>query len=151
MRGMIWSSRGILNRYLFLAWCHVQYNAIFPALFRESTCYMLGMKTLKGTDLRKWKKKAGSFHTFSTSLIDIPLQLRHNGYSNHRRLDCLLNRLFSRRSKFRTTGPCEGNQPVTSVFSSQRPVTWKMFPFDDVIMHTLQMRCHCWYLQNQTK
>ena len=55
------------------------------------------------------------------------LQWHHNewdGVSNHRRLDCLLSRLFRRRSKkkskFRVTGLCEGNSPVTGEFSAQR-------------------------------
>ena len=55
------------------------------------------------------------------------LQWHHNerdGVSNHRRLDCLLNRLFGRRSKntskLRVTGLCEGNSPVTGEFPSQR-------------------------------
>ena len=59
--------------------------------------------------------------------IPIPLPLRHNerhGVSNHRRLDCLLNRLFRRRSKIttklRVIGLCEGNQPATSEFPAQR-------------------------------
>ena len=57
----------------------------------------------------------------------IILQLRHNereGVSYHRRLDCLRNRLFRRRSKktskLRVTGLCEGNPPVTGGFPSQR-------------------------------
>ena len=51
-----------------------------------------------------------------------PLQWRHESdvVSNHRRLDCLLNHLFRRRSKktskFRVTGLCEGKSPVTGVF-----------------------------------
>ena len=55
------------------------------------------------------------------------LQWRHNGrdgVSNHQHLDCLLNRLFWRRSKktskLRVTGFCEGNSPVTGEFPSQR-------------------------------
>ena len=44
--------------------------------------------------------------------------------SNHRRLDCLLNRLFRRRpmktSKLRITGLCEGNSPATGEFPAQR-------------------------------
>ena len=44
--------------------------------------------------------------------------------TNHRRLDCLPNRLFRRRSKTTlkliVTGLCEGNPPVPSRFSSQR-------------------------------
>ena len=69
------------------------------------------------------------------------LQWRHNkrdGVSNHRRLDCLLNRLFRRRpkktSKLRITGFCEGKSPVTSEFPAQRAETRKIFPFDGVIM-----------------
>ena len=76
------------------------------------------------------------------------LQWRNNerdGVSNHRRLDCLLNRLFRCRSKktSKLTGLCEGNSPatgefpaVTDEFSAQKPVTRNMFPFDDVIMKT---------------
>ena len=55
------------------------------------------------------------------------LQWRHNehdGVSNHRRLDYLLNRLFRRRlkktSKLRVTGLCEGNSSVTGEFPAQR-------------------------------
>ena len=44
--------------------------------------------------------------------------------SNHRCADCLLNRLLRRRSKktpkLRVTDLCEGNQPVTGGFPSQR-------------------------------
>ena len=47
-----------------------------------------------------------------------------DGVSNHRRVDCLLNRFFRRRSKktakLRFTGPCGGNSPVTSEFPTQR-------------------------------
>ena len=54
------------------------------------------------------------------------LQWRHNGrdsVSNHQPHDCLLNRLFRRRSKktpkFRVTGLCAGNSPVTGEFPAQ--------------------------------
>ena len=71
-----------------------------------------------------------------------PLQWRHNerdGASKHRRLDCLLNRSFRRRSektsKLRVTGLCEGNSPVAGEFPAHKgPITRKTFPFDDVIM-----------------
>ena len=47
----------------------------------------------------------------------------HDDVSNHQRLDCLPNRLFGRRSKktskFRVTGLCEGNSPVTGEFPAQ--------------------------------
>ena len=64
------------------------------------------------------------------SLNVLTLRWRHNaryGVSNCQSRDCLLNRLFSHRSKktrkLRATGHHKG------------PVTRKMFPFDDVIMN----------------
>ena len=69
------------------------------------------------------------------------LQWRHNerdGVSNQEPHDCLLNRLFRRRSKktskLRITGPCEGiyRWPVNSPHAG--PVTREMFPFDDITM-----------------
>ena len=82
-----------------------------------------------------------------------PLQWRHNegdGVSNHRRLDDFLNRLLRRRSKktskLRVTGLCEGNSPVTGEFTSQRLVTRKMIPFNDVIMAK-----NWWYKRNKAK
>ena len=55
------------------------------------------------------------------------LQWRHNGrdgFLNHRRRDCLLNRLFRCRSKniskLIVTGLCEGNPWVTGEFPAQR-------------------------------
>ena len=79
-------------------------------------------------------------------LSEPALQWRHNErdcVSNHRRLDCLLNRLFKCRSKKTSkrtpptpitpvTGLCEGNSQVNSLHKG--PVTRKMFPFDDVII-----------------
>ena len=57
----------------------------------------------------------------------LTLQWCHNGrdgVSNHRRLESILNRLFRRKSKktskFRVTGFCEGNSPVTSEFPARR-------------------------------
>ena len=55
------------------------------------------------------------------------LQWRHNGLdgvSNHQPHDCLLNRLFRRKSKkaskLRVTVLCAGNSPVTGEFPAQR-------------------------------
>ena len=48
----------------------------------------------------------------------------HEGVSNHQPHDCLLNRIFRRRSKktskFRVTGLCEGNSPVPGELPAQR-------------------------------
>ena len=74
-----------------------------------------------------------------TTLSQASLQWRHNerqGVSNHQPHDCLLNRLFRRRSKktskFCVTGLCEGNSPVTGEFPAQRasnaekvPIWWR--------------------------
>ena len=62
----------------------------------------------------------------------------HDGVWNHQPHGCLLNRLFTRKSKktskLRVTGLWVGNSlgPVNSPHKG--PVTRKMFPFDDVIM-----------------
>ena len=75
-----------------------------------------------------------------------PLQWRHNernGVSTRRRLDCLLNRLFRRRSKkaskLRVTGLCMGNHrwPVDS--HHRRPVIRKRFPRRHAISNALQV------------
>ena len=80
----------------------------------------------------KWQRK---------SLPELTLQRRYNERGDvwdHQPHDCLLNRLFRRRSKktskLRVTGLCVGNSPVTDEFPAQRLVTRKMLPFDDVIM-----------------
>ena len=67
---------------------------------------------------------SSSVHSCNTFYL---LQWRHNGpdgVSNHQPRDCLLNRLFRRRSKntskLRVTGLCVGNSPATGVFSAQK-------------------------------
>ena len=57
----------------------------------------------------------------------LPLQVRHygrGGVSNHQPRQCLLNRLFRRRSKrtskLRVTGLWAGNSPVTGDFPAQK-------------------------------
>ena len=56
----------------------------------------------------------------------VALHWRHrerHGVSNHRRIDCLFNRLLRRRqkkSKFRVTGLCEGNSRVTGEIHALR-------------------------------
>ena len=74
-------------------------------------------------------------HQWRIPYKKVLLQWRHNGrdgVSNHKCDYCLLNRLFKCRSKktskFRVTGLCAGHSPY------KKPVTRKMFPFDDVIM-----------------
>ena len=63
----------------------------------------------------------------AAQVVITSLQWRHNEHdsvSNHQPHDCLLNRLFGRRSKktskLRVTGLCAGNSPVTGEFPAQR-------------------------------
>ena len=70
-----------------------------------------------------------------------PLQWRHyqrNGVSNHRRIDCLFNRMFRRRSKkTKSSASLAFVKGIHrwSVYSRHKgPVTRKIFPFDDVII-----------------
>ena len=72
---------------------------------------------------------------------EFSLQWRHNerdGISNHQSHDCLLNRLFRRRSektiKLCFTGLCAGNSPETGEFPIQRASNAENVPFDDVIV-----------------
>ena len=94
-------------------------------------------------------------HVAIVCQICSPLQWRHNehnGVSNHRRLDCLLNRLFRHRSKktlkLRVTGLCAGNSPGPVNSPHKGPVTRKMFPFDDVIMAAVRLSQRSIYGQN---
>ena len=86
-------------------------------------------------------------------------QNEHNGVSNNRRLDCLLNRLFSPRlkktSKPRVTGLREVNSPVTGEFPAQRAsnaenvsIWWRHHERITNVPHWLLSRCmgitlHC--------
>ena len=85
-----------------------------------------------------------------------PLELRHSerdSFSDHQPHDCLLNRLFRRRSKktskLRVTGLCAGNSPGTGEFPAQKAVTRKMFPFDDVSMSVRNLVMPpCWWYKD---
>ena len=84
----------------------------------------------------------------------------HDSVSNHQPHECLLKRLFRRRSKktskLRVTGLCVRNSPGPVNSPHKGPVTRKMFPFDDVIMergpwktwipfHTHRNRVNVWW------
>ena len=77
-----------------------------------------------GTDQRNYQSSAQMANNVENISIwwrhHVILQEHYNnldGASNHRRLDCLLNRFFrcgsKKTSKLRVTGLCEGNSPVT--------------------------------------
>ena len=78
----------------------------------------------------------------------VSLQRRHyehDDISNHQPHDCLLTRLFRRRSKKHQSPAslafvCRIQRwPVNSPHKG--PVTRKMFPYDDVIMMTRGLKC----------
>ena len=87
----------------------------------------------------------------------ITLQWRHNGHdgvSNHQPHDCLLNRLFGRRSKrtlkLRVTGFCKGNFTVDRWIPGTK-CQWrgKCFPLMPSSWHSLM--CATFYQQRLAK
>ena len=85
--------------------------------------------------------------------VSTALQWRHNDHdsvSNHQPHDCLLNRLFRRRSKktskLRVAGLCVGNSPGPVNSPHKGPVTRQMFPFDDVIMLSYRPSINIWHI-----
>ena len=68
----------------------------------------------------------------------------HDGVSNHQPHDCLLNCLFSRRSKqtskLRVTGLCAGNSPGTGEFPAQMASNAENVSIDDVIMNITTLK-----------
>ena len=88
--------------------------------------------------------QSGNYNSCNCTRVlcfNMSFQWRHNGRDgvpNHEPHDCLLNRLFRRRSKktpkLRVTGLCVGihRWPVNSPHKGT--ATRKMFPFDNVIM-----------------
>ena len=110
---------------------------LFSFITSLRLCYFLqlrifqrhrGTNALESTSVRQLMAIYGYSHNERDSV------------SNHQPHDCLLNRLFRRRSKktskLRVTGLCAGNHrwPVNS--PHKWPVTLKIFLFDDVIMQT---------------
>ena len=88
-----------------------------PGLFFIIYCYVYG------PPLDLWKP---GFSQPYFRYVAIPLRWGHNGrdsVSNHQPHDCLLNRLFRRRSKkiskLHATGLCVGNSPGTGEFFAQ--------------------------------
>ena len=80
--------------------------AILSVLFLESHSYLTGAHTDKLITTIQWR------------------HIERDSISNHQPHDCLLNRLFRRRSrktsKLRVTGLCAGNAPVAGEFPACR-------------------------------
>ena len=87
-----------------------------------------------------------------------PLRWRHDGrdsVSNHQPHDCLLSRLFRRRSKktsnLRVTGLCVGNSPGTGEFPAQMAsnaenvsIWWRHHAKGDKYMSNVVFSFHRW-------
>ena len=108
----------------------------------SSQPYLPGASELTDTCMSFWRLTVKKVYSVQ-KVHYVPKSLRwhHNGrdgVSNHQPHDCLLNHLFTRRSKKtsnpRVTGLCAGNSPGTGEFPHKWPVTLKMFPFHDVII-----------------
>ena len=110
------------------------------------TCQQTGTKYYE-IGPNQWKSWKWSFYRaraeccttrphMTTSLLWRPNG--RGGVPDHQPHDCLLNRLFRRRSKktskLRVTGLCAGNSPGIGEFPAQMASNAEMFPFDDVIM-----------------
>ena len=72
-----------------------------------------------------WRPDECRTRCFNKVLLSLQWRYKQRGgVSNHQHLDCLLKRLFRRRSKktlkLRVTGLCEGTSPLTGEFPAQR-------------------------------
>ena len=147
------SSRSLVAKLSL--WSTTQPTEYFPLLTTEKR---LSQPTIVNEDnvrLSKWRlltavavkrKHNAIFITWHPGAVSIrnlqnSLQWRHNGHNgvlNHQPHDCLLNRLFRRRSKKNQTSVSLAfvraihRRPVNS--PHKWPVSRKMFPFDDVIL-----------------
>ena len=122
---------------------HAGWNFVTPSAMANPVHYI---KTGGGKRLESYRFAylfpPGDLHPSSHWIMQ-SLHWHHNDHdsvSKHQPHGCLLNRLFSRRSKKtsmpRVTGLCVGNSPGPVNSPHKGPVTRKMFPFDDVIMCT---------------
>ena len=111
--------------------CHV-HTAIYsrPHLTftvpKDWWCHVCGSHAIKRKPSHRPDFNADCSSFVDYSYTHETLQWRHNGrygVSNHQPHDCLLNRLFRRRSKKtskpRITGLCAGNSPWTGEFPAQ--------------------------------
>ena len=133
---------GLISWYLFMQWSlkihlkiaqpRMKYLDILITKFVINPYSILSMivKMIRSlvSHLKKTRKTDVIFEQTLCDLLcsSIPLRWRHNGrdsVSNHQPHDCLLYRLFRRRSKktpkLRVTGLCVGNSPGTGEFPSQ--------------------------------
>ena len=125
----VWSCRHKSNMFdtrfiAALSNAHVFVRYVFkyaPTVVTASPVVMMGNKYIS---VCWYIQRAYIYQSYGDQLLS--LQWRHNGrdsVSNHQPDDCLLNRLFRRRSKktskLRVTGLRAGNSPMTGEFPAQ--------------------------------
>ena len=103
-----------------IAHSYTNFNSCIAIFYNG--CNYLSMFESKLIDV----SKISPWNNFPTRYLRVPLQWRQNGRdsdSNHQPHDCLLNRLFRRRSKktsnLRVTGLCAGKSPGTGEFPAR--------------------------------
>ena len=123
-------------------------GSMFVHVFGAYFGIAMGAVMAKNDDVEEQDHKAGPvYHSELFSMIGEchegvkTLLWRHNAcdaVSNHRRVDCLLNLLFRRRSKntskLRVAGLLKGSPTVTGAFPLQRTSNAEMFSFNNVFM-----------------
>ena len=123
---------GLMTQLLLVWWYQCNINTAFMHRDENFAAEMWDVSSETGNILT-WM--ALILHQLQTSVSTGAW--RHNernGVSNHRRLDCLLNHLFRRRSK-KILQLC-----VTELrFPSQRANNAENVPFDDVIEHKVYL------------
>ena len=113
----------VKNFWTVAVWYLIDY------IFTGSLDYVLGL-SWKRHDMKRLSALLalceGNHQQQNVCKSLLSLRWRHNGrdgVSNHQSHDCLLNRLFRRKSKktskLRVTGLCAGNSPGTGEFPAQ--------------------------------
>ena len=140
----------IFSMFLIISVSVIDYIHGCPIFRRVTLTWNILSTSIVVNAIAVWVKCPGLVRRTSTKICDngvtcsgkCPLRWRHNGrvdVSNHQPHECLLKCLYRHRSKKTSklcvTGLSGGNSPWPVNSPHKRPVTRKIFPFDDVIMH----------------
>ena len=113
-----------MENYMYTEWlCLLQCIYVWQHTYAAGICFMENIIHCR------WNDSLGGIASGQCTPM-ITLQWRHSendGVSIHQRRDCLLNRLFRRRSE-------KISKPVTGEFPHKGPVTRKVYLSDDVII-----------------
>ena len=135
MRWFIITAKPYFNENREFPWCQLCRHCWHRRLLWQTSVPSVSIKLA-------WRWLRLSFDACDD--LDISLQWRHNGrdsVSNHQPHNCLLNRLFRRRSKktskVRVTGLCVGNSPGTGEFPAQMA--------SNAVNVSISWRHHVWH------